>query len=420
MKNYDVVIIGGGAAGLSSSISLKEKGYDNILLIEAQKQLGGVLTQCIHHGFGLHHFKEELTGPSYAQKLIDQANELNVEYKVNTFVNNISDDKVVTFINDEGEINVQAKAIILTTGSLERSAGKINLAGMRLKGIYTAGLAQRYINEYGNLVGKKVFILGSGDIGLIMARRMTLEGAEVLGVAEIMPYSNGLNRNVVQCLEDFDIPLYLSHTITDVRGTKSVEEIEISEVDSQMKPIIGTEKNFAADTLLLSVGLIPNIGLTQEMEINRNFQTKSLDIDSTYQTSKDGIFVCGNALHIHDIVDFVSKEAEICVEYVGDYLEKKTLKSEKYVTLETDSNLNYILPTKINLSNLKEEINLFFRPRRILKNCQLQVLNENAEVVYKRRKKIILPAEMEKINLKTEKIKDCTKLTVKIIDLEEN
>ncbi|MGM9808669.1 MAG: NAD(P)/FAD-dependent oxidoreductase, partial [Bacilli bacterium] len=297
MINKDLVIIGGGSAGLAAAIEAYDNGIKDILVLEKDNDLGGILNQCIHNGFGLQEFKEQLAGPEYAERFIIQFKERNIEYKLNSLVMSISEDKVVTYSNDEdGCVEVKAKSIIMSCGCIERTRGAINIPGTRPKGVYTAGLAQRYLNIDGYLVGKRVFILGSGDIGLIMARRMTLEGAKVLGVAELMPYSNGLNRNIVQCLQDFNIPLYLSHTVTNIYGNNNLEGIDIARVDDKLNPIPGTEIHFDCDTLLLSVGLIPFNALLSNIGANTNPRTKGAVVDQNLQTSIPGIFSCGNCL----------------------------------------------------------------------------------------------------------------------------
>lgn len=320
MINYELVIIGGGAAGMSAAISAYDKGIKNILLIEKDTHLGGILNQCIHQGFGLHYFKEEMSGPNYAYKLYEILKEKEeIEVLCESFVMDITKDKTLLVSTPNEKMWVSASAIIFATGSYERTSSMINLPSQRLNGIYNAGVAQKYINEYGLNVGKKVFILGSGDIGLIMARRMVLEGSEVLGVAEIMPYSNGLSRNIVTCLNDFDIPLYLSHTVVNTKGVDgNLQSVTIAKLDDNRNIIKGSEKEFEVDTLLLAVGLIPVTELMDKLNLKKDNRTKSVFVDSTYQTSIDGIFVCGNSLHVHDLVDYVSKESNLVGEYAAD------------------------------------------------------------------------------------------------------
>jgi len=310
MREYDIVIIGGGPAGLAAAVAARDNGIESILILERDKELGGILNQCIHNGFGLHTFKEELTGPEYAARFEKQVYERNIEYKLNTMVMDISHDKVVTAMNRvEGLFEIQAKAVILAMGCRERSRGALNIPGYRPAGIYCAGTAQRLVNMEGFMPGREVVILGSGDIGLIMARRMTLEGAKVKVVAELMPYSGGLKRNIVQCLDDYGIPLKLSHTVVDIRGKERLEGITLAAVDEKGKPIPGTEEDYTCDTLLLSVGLIPENELSNGMGVELNRVTSGPVVNESLETNIEGVFACGNVLHVHDLVDFVSEEA---------------------------------------------------------------------------------------------------------------
>ena len=311
MKTYDIVIIGGGPAGLAAAVSAKKNGIDSVLILERDRELGGILNQCVHNGFGLHTFKEELTGPEYAGRFIRQAEELNIEYKLNTMVMDISEQKIVTAMNrEEGLFEIQAKAVILAMGCRERSRGALNIPGYRPAGIFSAGTAQRLVNIEGYMPGREVVILGSGDIGLIMARRMTLEGAKVKVVAELMPYSGGLKRNIVQCLDDYGIPLKLSHTVVDIRGKERLEGITLAQVDGKGKPIPGTEEEYSCDTLILSVGLIPENELSLDAGVTLDARTKGATVDEYFQTDRPGIFAAGNVLHVHDLVDFVSRSEE--------------------------------------------------------------------------------------------------------------
>ena len=316
MKTYDIVIIGGGPAGLAAAVSAKNNGIDDILILERDKELGGILNQCIHNGFGLHTFKEELTGPEYAGRFISQVKDLGIEYKLNTMVMDISHEKVVTAMNrEDGLFEIQAKAVILAMGCRERPRGALNIPGYRPAGIYSAGTAQRLVNIEGFMPGREVVILGSGDIGLIMARRMTLEGAKVKVVAELMPYSGGLKRNIVQCLDDYGIPLKLSHTVVDIKGKERVEGITLAEVDSKGKPIPGTEEEYSCDTLLLSVGLIPENEISKGMGVDMNPVTSGPKVNESLETNIPGVFACGNVLHVHDLVDYVSEEAGVAAAF---------------------------------------------------------------------------------------------------------
>ena len=391
--NKKIVIIGGGPAGLAAAIGAKEQGVDDILILERGNCLGGILTQCIHAGFGLHSFKEELSGPEYAARYIDKIKELSIEYYLDTMVISVSEDKIITAVSPEyGLIEIQAEAIILAMGCRERTRGALNIAGSRPAGVYTAGTAQYYVNLLGKMVGKKVVILGSGDIGLIMARRLTLEGAKVLMVLELMPYSNGLGRNIAQCLEDFDIPLKLSHTVVGISGKDRVEGITIAKVDENRRPIKETFEFIECDTLLLSVGLIPE----NELSVNANVKidpiTNGAYVDETLQTSVKGIYACGNVLHVHDVVDYVSAEAKRAGENAAKNVLGTALSNERK-SIKVDGGVRYVVPQQIgDFSNIP----LMFRVGTPTTNKTIAVIADG-EVVFKRKEAFLTPSEMQQV-----------------------
>ena len=418
MKNYDIVIIGGGPAGLAAAVSAKKRGVDSILILERDTELGGILNQCIHNGFGLHTFKEELTGPEYAQRFIDQAKELEIEYRLNTMVMDISHEKVVTAMNrEEGLFQIRAKAVILAMGCRERSRGALNIPGYRPAGIYSAGTAQRLVNMEGLMPGREVVILGSGDIGLIMARRMTFEGAEVKVVAELMPYSGGLKRNIVQCLDDFGIPLKLSHTVVDIKGKERLEGVTIAEVDGNGKPIPGTEEEYSCDTLLLSVGLIPENELSRGMGVEMSRVTSGPVVNESLETNIEGVFACGNVLHVHDLVDFVSEEAAAAGKNAAAYVKgKRTEEGGREICLNPVDGVRYTVPVTINTARMDENLSVRFRVGSVFKNCYVSAYFDDERVIHRKRQ-IVAPGEMEEIKLTKDqllKYPDLETITVKI------
>ncbi len=394
MIQKDLVIIGGGSAGMAAAVGAYDAGIRDILVLEKLPFLGGILNQCIHNGFGLTEFKEELTGPEFAARFITQIEERNIDYRLETTVTDLRKDKTLVYTSEkEGAVEVQAKAIIMAAGCYERNAGAIGIPGTRPAGVLTAGQAQLFLNEYGYLAGHKVFILGSGDIGLIMARRLTLEGAKVLGVAEICPWSNGLNRNMVQCLYDFDIPLYLSHTVSKIIGKKRVEAIEISEVDAKMMAIPGTEKRFDVDALVLSIGLIPNNNLLSNIGIPTS-RSKGAVVDENYETPVEGIFSCGNVLHVHDLVDNVVSEARDAGKKAARYLKGELHRDGIETSINAGEGIGYVLPSLLDYPNAEEKISFKFRVRKPSKNVYIDYYDGD-HIVKSVWKPIIIPSEME-------------------------
>ena len=433
----DLVIIGGGPAGLAAAIAAKEAGVEDLLILERDSRLGGILNQCIHNGFGLHTFKEELTGPEYAGRYILRAEELKIPYKLNTMVVDLtmspnrmnaveesqeqqnayttpgsmtgSVKKVTVMNREEGLYDIEAKAVILAMGCRERSRGALNIPGYRPAGIYSAGTAQRYVNIEGRMPGKEVVILGSGDIGLIMARRMTLEGAKVKLVAELMPYSGGLKRNIVQCLDDFDIPLKLSHTVVDIKGKERVESVTVAQVDADSKPIPDTEEEIACDTLLLSCGLIPENELSENLGVTMSQATGGPLVNESLETDREGVFACGNVLHVHDLVDYVSEEAAQAGKNAAAYLQGSLVKVEKEVRLRAQNGVRYTVPVSIDLKRMAETQTVRFRVGSVFRDAQVQV-SCGDKILKSMKKRVLAPGEMEQVVLKRSELESIENL----------
>lgn len=415
MSRIGVLIIGGGPAGLAAALAAKENGIDNVLILERDQELGGILNQCIHNGFGLHTFKQELTGPEYAGRFIERVEAAGIPYKLGTMVMDIRPDRTVLAMNrEDGLVEYSCDAIVLAMGCRERPRGALNIPGYRPAGIYTAGAAQRLVNMEGYMPGREVVILGSGDIGLIMARRMTLEGAKVHVVAELMPYSGGLKRNIVQCLDDFGIPLKLSHTVVDIQGKKRVEGVTIARVENG-KPVPGTEITYKCDTLLLSTGLIPENELSLSAGVRLSNITRGPSVNENFETSVPGIFACGNVLHVHDLVDYVSEEAAQAGRAAAEYAKNGPKPGGDTIPLIPTDGVRYTVPAAIRKDAAEGEVTIRMRVDNVYQNKYL-CLYKDEERLVRRKRMIMAPGEMETIKIELSKLSGAEKITLRLED----
>ena len=420
MREYELVIIGGGPAGLAAAVAARDAGIQDILILERDNELGGILNQCIHNGFGLHTFKEELTGPEYAGRFIQKVEDLGIDYKLNTMVMDLAEDKTVTAMNrEDGLFQLHPKAVVLAMGCRERPRGALSIPGFRSAGVYTAGTAQRLVNMEGYMPGRKVVILGSGDIGLIMARRMTLEGAEVKVVAELMPYSGGLKRNIVQCLDDYGIPLKLSHTVVDIKGKERVEGITLAKVENG-KPVPGTEEFYECDTLLLSCGLIPENELSRAAGVDLNPITNGPIVNESLETNIPGVFAAGNVLHVHDLVDFVSQEASAAGRHAAAYIQHGSKTVNKEIAVKCENGVRYTVPVTIRPEAMEEDgsVTLRFRVGNVYKNKKV-VVYAGDTAIFSRKRPVLAPGEMEDVIIKTKQLLDHPEVDHITVTLEE-